>query len=76
MAAAIKKKKKMPSIEITFRNKLTPDQLQEFIDKIKDWIPEPIVGINYDEVDYFEHRIARDKGKIVKKTEIGYIIEP
>ena len=66
----------MPSIEITFRNKLTPDQLQEITDKIIELIPEPIVSVDYDEVDHFEHRIARDKGKIVKKTETGYIIEP
>ena len=65
----------MPSIEITFRNKLSPDQLQELITKIKDWIPEPIVSVNYDEVDYFEHTITRDLGKIVKKTATGWIID-
>ena len=65
----------MPSIEITFRNKLSPDQLQEFIDRLKDIIPEPIVSVNYDEVDYFEHTITRDLGKIVRKTETGLIID-
>ena len=65
----------MPSIEITFRNKLSPDQRQELITKLRELIPEPIVSIDYDEVDYFEHRIYKDISKTVKRTWIPYRVK-
>ena len=65
----------MPSIEITFRNKLSPDQLQELMDKIIEFIPETIVSVDYYDLDYAEHRFSRDKGKIVEKTATGWIID-
>ena len=62
----------MPSIEITFRNKLSPDQLQELITKIREIIPEPIVSVDYYEVDYSEHTIFKDKAEVTKTTRIHY----